>query len=149
MGAREEITHLMNRYGFVIDTGDMEGFADLFAHGEWTMDGLDPKIGKQAILDMSEGIIIYDDGTTKTKHLTTNVDLDVDEDRGTATSQCYVTVLQQTDDFPLQTIFSGHYFDDFERVDGNWRFKKRLIRHQLIGNMSAHIKATAAIVADA
>lgn len=149
MGAREEITHLMNRYGFVIDTGDGQGFADLFENGEWAMEGLEPKIGKQAILDMWQGIIIYEDGTPRTKHLTSNVDLFIDEDAGTATSQCYVTVLQQTDDFPLQTIFSGHYFDDFERVDGDWRFKTRLIRYQLVGDTSAHIKASAAIVPDA
>jgi len=146
VSSRDEITHLMNQYSFVIDTGDFEGFANLFEHGEWTMEGSEPVIGKQAILDMSEGLIVYDDGTTKTKHLTSNIDLEIDEDAGTATSQCYVTVLQQTDDFPLQAIFSGHYFDEFESVNGKWRFKKRFIRHQLVGDLSAHIKAAASVV---
>ena len=34
MTAKEEILHLLNTYGFTIDTGDLEGFASLFEHGE-------------------------------------------------------------------------------------------------------------------
>lgn len=146
MTSRDEIIHLMNVYGFTIDAGDLEGFTDLFEHGEWTAEGAPPNHGKQELLDTLSNVIIYDDGTPRTKHLTNNVELDIDEDAGTATCQCYVTVMQQTDDFPLQTIFSGHYFDDFERVDGQWRFKKRFIRNQLIGDMTAHLKNVSAVV---
>ena len=42
-----------------------------------------------------------------------NVDIHVDDDNGVATSQSYITLLQQTDDFPLQVILSGTYCDDF------------------------------------
>lgn len=149
MSSRDEIIHLMNRYGFTIDTGDLDGFTDLFEHGEWTAEGAKPNFGKQELLDTLSGVIIYEDGTPRTKHLTANVDLEIDEQAGTAKSQCYVTVLQQTDDFPLQAIFSGHYFDDFERVDGKWRFKRRFIRHQLVGDMSAHLSDPAAVVGTA
>ncbi len=146
MSAREEITHLMNVYGFTIDTGDLDGFASLFEHGEWGMEGSKMSVGKQELLDTLSTVIIYDDGTPKTKHITANVDLDIDEDAGTAKSQCYVTVLQQTDKFPLQTIFSGHYFDDFERVDGKWRFARRLIRYGLVGDMTHHLATVDSIV---
>ncbi len=149
MTAGDEITHLMSQYGFTIDTGDLDGFAALFEHGEWTMEGLEPCVGKQVLLDTLTDVRIYEDGTPKTKHLTANIDLDIDEDAGTATCQCYVTVLQQTDDFPLQPIFSGHYFDNFERVDGHWRFKKRLIRHMLLGDMSAHLKVPGNVITNA
>ena len=146
MSSRDEILHLMNRYGFTIDTGDLDSFADLFEHGEWGMEGADPFVGKQQFLDALSNIIIYEDGTPRTKHVTANVDLDIDEAAGKAKCQCYVTVFQQTDKFPLQAIFSGHYFDDFERVDGKWRFKKRHIRHQLVGDMTAHLKTVGDIV---
>ena len=146
MSSREEILHLMNRYGFTIDTGDLEGFAELFEHGEWGMEGGEPFVGKEHFLQGLSNVIIYEDGTPRTKHVTANVDLDIDEESGTATSQSYVTVFRQTDTFPLQAIFSGHYFDDFERVDGAWRFKKRHIKHQLVGNMSAHLKTISEIV---
>jgi hypothetical protein len=52
-----------------------------------------------------------------------------------------VTVFQQTDGFPLQPVFSGHYFFDFTRVNGAWRFTKREIRSGLVGDLSAHLKA--------
>ncbi len=149
MNAREEIVHLMNMYGFTIDTGDLDSFAGLFEHGQWGMEGAEPYVGKQQFLEALSNVRIYEDGTPRTKHVTANVDLTIDEDSGTAKSQCYVTVFQQTEDFPLQAIFSGHYFDEFERVDGSWRFKKRDIRYNLVGDMSAHLKTPANMVPNA
>ena len=90
---------------------------------------------------MLGNVIIYDDGTPKTRHVTANISLDIDEDAGTARGQRYVTVLQQTDELPLQTIFSGHYFDEFVKEDGRWRFAKTLVRHPLVGDMSRHLRA--------
>ena len=139
MNDREEILHLMNRYCFAVDTGDLEAFAGLFEHGQWSMEGFSPRIGKEAVLAfLKKSVRIYPDGTPRTRHATTNVDIKVDKEKGTATSQCYVTVFQQTDDFPLQVIFSGHYFDEFECVNGTWRFASRSIRSTLVGDMSAH-----------
>jgi SnoaL-like domain len=140
MSAREEILHLMNSYGFTIDTGDFEGCASLFSHGAWEMEGAKPHSGKQEMLALLANVKLYEDGTPKTKHVTSNVDLTINEAAGTARSECYVTVFQQTADLPLQAIFSGHYFDTFERENGSWRFVKRLIRHMLVGDMRAHLK---------
>ena len=91
-------------------------------------------------------IILYADGTPRTKHTTSNVTIEVDEDTGTAKAHSYVTVFQQTDDFPLQPIFSGDYHDEFERVDGKWRFTKREIRNSLIGDMTAHLRNPSATI---
>jgi hypothetical protein len=146
MSSREEILHLMNLYGFTIDTGDLDGFAGLFEHGEWGMEGADPFVGKQQFLEALSNVIIYENGTPRTKHVTASVDLEIDDAAGTAKSQCYVTVFQQTDKFPLQAIFSGHYFDEFECEEGCWRFKKRHIKYQLVGDMSAHLKTVGDIV---
>lgn len=139
MSAREQILHLMNQYCFRLDTGNFEGFSDLFAHGEWSVEGAAPIVGKQQHLEALSHLRIYGDGTPRTRHITSNIDLTIAEDGRGARSQCYVTVLQQTDDFPLQVIFSGYYFDDFECVRGTWRFRKRLIRYPLYGDMTAHL----------
>jgi hypothetical protein len=149
MGSRGQILHLMNMYGFAIDTGDIDGFAGLFEHGEWGMEGTPAFVGKQQFLEALANVRIYPDGTPRTRHVTSNVELDIDEDGGMAKGQCYVTVFQQTDEFPLQAIFSGHYFDEFERVAGSWRFKKRLIRYLLVGDMSAHLKTVSDILPSA
>ncbi len=146
MSSRDEINHLVNHYGFTIDTGDLDGFASLFEHGDWGLEGSRRYVGKDGLLEMMADVVIYPDGTPRTKHLTASYDLDIDEGAETAKGQCYVTVLQQTDDFPLQVIFAGHYFGEFERVDGAWRFVKRIVRHALVGDMSAHLKPTSGFI---
>ena len=54
-------------------------------------------------------------GTPHTKHLVTNLVIDVDDVAGTASARSYFTVLQSLPDFPLQPIIAGRYRDDFER----------------------------------
>ena len=146
MTARYDILRLMSQYCFTIDTGDMEGWARLFEYGEWGLEGGTIFVGRAEVLETTENIRIYPGGTPRTKHTTSNIDLEIDASAGTAKSQCYVTVFQQTDDFPLQPIFSGHYFDEFAIVHGAWRFKKRIIHYPLFGDTSAHLTSAAVIL---
>lgn len=141
MGAREEILRLIDDYCFTIDAGDLDGFASLFEHGEWIISDGPPHRGREDVLRALSSVRIYDDGTPRTKHLTCNVELEIDEDAGTAAGQCYIVLLQQTDDLPLQPIVAAHYFDEFERVDGTWRFRRRAVRNRLVGDVSAHVGA--------
>jgi hypothetical protein len=54
---------------------------------------------------------------------------------------CY-TVLQATDTLPLQPIAAGRYLDEFERVDGVWRFSFRdYSQLDMIGELSWHLLA--------
>ncbi len=131
---------LMNQYRYAIDSGDLRSFARLFEHAQWIAEGQTP--GEDSL----SNIILYSDGTPKTKHTTSNVTLDIDEETGTAKAHCYVTVFQQTDEFPLQPIFSGDYHDEFECVDGKWRFTRREIRNSLIGDMTAHLRNPSATI---
>ena len=143
MSAKDEIMSLLNRYCYTVDTGNLEGFIELYENAEWYVEGSEPNRGGKEIMDnVISNIILYEDGTPKTRHITANVELDIDEQAGTASGQRYITVMQQTDSFPLQPIFSGHYFDEFVKEDGTWRFAKTVIRHPLVGDMSVHMKAT-------
>ena len=83
--------------------------------------------------------MIYDDGTPRTRHVTTNLIIDVDEEAGTGTCRSYVTVFQQTDDFPLQPVYQNRYEDRFERVDGTWRFEHRRMCDHRPGDTSRHL----------
>lgn len=134
------IRQLMNEYCFRIDAGDLQGFADLFEHGTWRVLG-DPgggATGTAAVLATLGKVILYE-GKPNTKHVMTNVQIDIDESEVLATTQCYITVFQTvTPDFPLQAIFSGHYHDTFEKIDGTWRFLLREISPDLIGDLSRH-----------
>jgi len=141
MSSRDELLHLINQYSFTIDSGDLEGFASLFEHGVWCIEGMHTFTGKQEVLDyLSSSVIIYDDGTPRTRHLTTNVDLTIDEESKKANSQCYVTVMQQTETLPLQPIFTGHYFDQFECVDEKWRYVNRTVSSPLMGDLAGHVR---------
>ena len=81
---------------------------------------------------------IYEDtGTPKTRHLTSNVIVDTDGDSASARS-CF-TVFQATEALPLQPIILGRYHAGFERVDGRWRFRRREMYVDLIGDCSAHL----------
>ena len=85
-------------------------------------------------------IVLHADGTPRTKHVTTNPIIEVDEEAGTASCRSYYTVLQQTDKSPLQTIVTGRYHDRFERVDGRWRFSYRdLTLIDMVGDVSHHL----------
>ena len=149
MDSRTQITHLINQYGFTIDTGDLQGFAQLFENAEWTVEGTEPRVGTQQVLDALSTVRIYEDGTPRTKHIVSNLDLEINEVNNSAQSQCYVTVFQQTNDFPLQAIFCGHYFDRFQRVEGLWQFSQRIIRYMMVGDLSAHLNEPESVVGGA
>ncbi len=136
-----EIENLLYTYAERIDLGDFEGVADLFSHAVITTPGAEPGPGgREAALETyRRSTRLYEDGTPKTKHVTTNSIIEVDEAAGTATARSYFTVFQRLDDFPLQPIIAGRYHDRFERVDGRWRFSERMMRPELLGDLSRHL----------
>ena len=135
-----EIENLIYAYAERIDAGDLAGVAELFRHGRIEAQpgvvfaGFDQVRG---LYEMSTRL--YDDGTPRTKHVTTNVAVEVDADAGTATARSYYTVFQQTDELPLQPIIAGHYHDTFHRVDGEWCFDTREMFVDLTGDLSHHL----------
>jgi hypothetical protein len=138
--AEAKILTLMNEYCYRIDQGDLQGFADLFSQGTWRVQG-DPSggdTGSEEVMETLKNIILYD-GKPNTKHVMSNVQINVDANGETATAQCYITVNQAVPpDFPLQPIFIGHYYDSFSCVDGTWQFTFRDISPDLPGDLSHH-----------
>jgi hypothetical protein len=137
--AVNEIRNLLHRYCELQDTGDMEATTELFRYSSYIVPGVASHYGYDEVLKAKSGNKKYDDGTLKTKHVTTNSIIEVDVAAGTATARSYFTVFQATPDLPLQPIIAGRYHDRFERVDGKWRYCERVIYGDLRGNMSSHI----------
>lgn len=138
--AKESILELMNQYCYRIDTGDLQGFADLFIHGTWLVRGdvSGGDTGSAEVMETLSNILLYD-GKPNTKHVMSNIQIEVNPDGQSATAQCYITVNQAVPpDFPLQPIFIGHYYDSFNCVDGNWHFTLRDISPDLAGDLSRH-----------
>ncbi|MEB4208818.1 nuclear transport factor 2 family protein [Mycobacterium sp. 94-17] len=140
-----EITNLIYTYAQLLDGGDLDGVARLFRHGRicGIQDGPPETVfaGSARVREMYDmATRIYDDGTPKTKHNTTNVQLYIDDAAGTAKSTSYYCVTQATDELPLQVIITGHYKDTFHRVDGAWCFDSRTMFVDQVGDVSRHLK---------
>ncbi len=140
-----EITNLLYHYAELLDTGDLDAVADLFAHGRICgVENGPPETvftGTAGVRQMYEmATRIYEDGTPKTKHNTSNVQLEIDESEGTARSTSYYCVTQAPSELPLQVIVTGHYKDTFHRLDGVWWFDSRTMFVDQVGDVSHHLK---------
>ncbi|SFK07820.1 SnoaL-like domain-containing protein [Pseudovibrio ascidiaceicola] len=132
----DQILELLNRYSFTLDGGDLEGFAELFTDGEWGMEGSMHQ-GKEALLaGVLSTVLLQPDGTPKTRHISTNIQLEIDMEACIATCKRYGLVIQQTADLPLKPIFSADYFDTFSKVDDVWCFKKCELKRAFVGDLS-------------
>jgi 3-phenylpropionate/cinnamic acid dioxygenase small subunit len=142
MSAETQITNLLYRYANYMDSGDLAAAASLFQHARLRVGGVgDGTVDAAAMLAIwKTTVVLYGDGTPRTKHLVTNPVIEVDEDAGTASCHSYYTVLQQTDDLPLQPIVAGRYHDRFECVNGAWRFCFRdYTLVDMVGDLSHHL----------
>ncbi len=143
--AAREIEALLYTYAERIDAGDLDGVAELFRHGRIAgMPDPPPEAvfeGVDAVRGLYEGtVILHDDGTPRTRHVTTNVIVEVDDEGGTASGRSYYTVTQALPDFPLQVIVTGRYHDTFRRVDGRWWFDTRTMIVDQAGDLSRHLR---------
>ncbi|HET7652972.1 MAG TPA: nuclear transport factor 2 family protein [Acidimicrobiales bacterium] len=136
------ITNLVYAYAERIDAGDFDGVAALLADADVSGEGGNPVRGADAVRAMYERSTrrYDDDGTPKTKHVTTNLVVEVDSVAGRATCRSYFTVLQAVPgELALQPIIAGRYHDEFERHADAWRFSKRHMIPDLIGDLGHHL----------
>jgi 3-phenylpropionate/cinnamic acid dioxygenase small subunit len=139
------IESLIAAYAELVDDGDFEGVGDLLGDATFAGAAGGSVTGRDAIEKMlRENVIVYDDGTPRTKHLITNLAIEVDEEIGTAIARSYFTALQALPDAGLRPIVSGRYYDRFERREGRWRFLERRVRTDLVGDTSRHLRRPAA-----
>ena len=138
-----EITNLLHHYAELMDGGNFEGCAALFTNAAIILDRSPdaPPVDAATMLALwQSGVIVYDDGTPRTRHLVTNPILAIDEKGGTATCRSTYTVFQQIPGSELRPVASGRYHDRFERVDGIWRFSERdFTMLDLVGDLSHHL----------
>ncbi len=139
-----QIANLLYTYAERIDAGDFEGLAELFAHATIRRMRGDQEVllnSQQLLEHWREVVILYPDGTPRTKHVVTNPIIEIDEAEGRATARSYYTVFQQTPEVPLQPVASGRYHDRFERVDGKWRFAYRdYSMLDMVGSIGKHVR---------
>ena len=144
------ITTLMYRYTELVDAADFDGIGALFAHGGITQVGVPGMIeGPDAVAGLYRfSNKVHADGTLRTRHVTANPIVDIDETADTATARASFVVFQATDATPLQAIVSGRYRDRFVRIDGTWWFAEREMHVEHMGKVDDHLSdAVLALIA--
>lgn len=140
MSDEQAIANCIYAYAAGMDLGDFDGVGELLDQCDVTFAGsTDVHRGAQALAALYGSTTRrYDDGTPKTKHVTTNVAITVDGDSGRASA--YFTVLQAIPGtLALQPIIAGRYDDTFAKHDATWRFATRHVTVDLLGDLSAHL----------
>jgi hypothetical protein len=134
------IANLVYTYAERVDRGDFAGVGALFegatyravAGGEVvTMAGAD-------VAGTLTSMVMTYDGIPATKHVTTNLIIEIEGAR--AMCRSYFTVFQAVAGLALQPIVAGRYHDRFAVVAGEWRFTDRLIHTDLVGEISRHLR---------
>jgi 3-phenylpropionate/cinnamic acid dioxygenase small subunit len=139
---RSEIANLIYRYGELVDAGDFAGVGRLLAHAR-----LGDQTGQLDVrgADAIEQLYLRttrrhpDTGTPKTKHLITNLIVELDAGSARAACRSHYTVLQQTEALPLQPIITGRYQHRLERVAGAWRIVEHVFFVDLVGDLRHHL----------
>ncbi len=128
------ITRLMTEYARLIDSARFAEVAELFRDAEWF-----GQVGYDAVLEWFRTKVVLYDGSPRTQHLVTNIDVEVGDDGTTASAHSYITVLHQIEPGTAPEIITSNYYDDvFVKVDGTWRFRTRRITRRLVGDMDRH-----------
>lgn len=135
------IQALVHRYPRHLDSGDLVGLGQLFAHATVHFEGRsDPVIDDPAeVTRMFADFVRLYDGIPRTRHMICNLIVEPDG-AGRARATSSVFVLQDAPSVPLQPIITGDYADRFAKVEGIWRFSERFITNDLFGNLTAHGK---------
>jgi 3-phenylpropionate/cinnamic acid dioxygenase small subunit len=131
-----EIQNLLSRYCELFDEGDLDGYAELFAHGR-IVNRHGVLEGRDEVRAFQDNILLYD-GTPRTRHLYSNLQVEFSDDERRAHARSCVNVFQAVPGFPLQSILVGVYDDDLEKVDGQWRFVERRFTNSLMGDCTHH-----------
>ena len=139
------IKQLIYRYADHIDRGDLRAVAAMFSRGRIVAadgEGRESEfVGEEAVYGLMKAFtrIYPDSGTPHTKHMTTNVMVELGQDDRTAASQACCIVFQALPDFPLQPIIGVRYHDRFEKTETGWHFTRRRIETELLGDLSRHL----------
>ncbi|MDB5671396.1 MAG: snoaL-like domain protein [Alphaproteobacteria bacterium] len=125
-----QIQELVARYAWSFDTGDVEGFVGCFAKDatlcEDVFDEVDQWEGLDQIRSMAEHFFAHP-GFPGRQHHASQLLIEGSTERCRVRAFCFV--IEPRPDQPCLVVFSGYYDDVAVKVDGQWLFQERVIRH--------------------
>ena len=139
MADRDDITALVHRYGALLDAGDIDGVVALFSRATWRSAATGTVLRTpEEIRGVYEGIVMHD-GSPRTRHLMTNVVVEIDDGADEATGHSTYTVLQSVGPGdPIEIVVVGRYEDHYARGADGWHLTDRLFFVDLQADTSRH-----------
>ncbi|MXG26719.1 nuclear transport factor 2 family protein [Streptomyces sp. YIM 132580] len=136
-----EIENLIVRYSHLVDDARFHEFGALFDEGDFVSGGTVLRGSEEIVNLIASVLVVHDDGTLRTRHVTTNILIEVDEEYDRAEARSYYTIFQAVPGLlPFQPVAGGGYRDRFVRRDGTWRFARREITIDFTGDTRYHLK---------
>lgn len=130
---KDAIREVMARYCHALDAGLFDEVASLFAEdGEWTTD-YGSAVGRPAIEALLTRNVPRKGEGPQRKHFITNIIIKIDGD--TAQSRSDYLIIRESEN-GLIPVMSGTYMDKFEKRDGQWRFRRKELIHDIAGDMA-------------
>lgn len=131
------VTNIVAAFAHRIDARDFAGVADLLSHCTYRSNGIDYEVDRDDDLaTFYEHAVDFmntrwagdptDATTVRTKHVFTNLLVEVDEEAGTGRCDYYGTVFSFSSRKSLEARWQGVYHDRFAVIDGEWRIVERL-----------------------
>lgn len=137
---RDAIQRLLFAYSDGVDNGRFADVAALFGesglYGE--INGPAARGRDQVLAAMSGNVRLYE-GVPRTRHVVTNVVIDIEPSGTSARCRSYVQVVHQPPGGDIRTIVAGTYHDVVARSGDQWLFAERRMQLDLIGDLSTHL----------
>lgn len=136
------IQNLINDYFQRVDAGDFDGCGALFSDADmhYTASGTTFTNNPKAVADQMRSYVkLYgDERTPLTRHHSGNIIINPAGQKS-AKAKCSAVIFQSTPDFTFKAIAEASYDDQFKKVNGNWKFSRRELSLNFIGDMSHHL----------
>jgi hypothetical protein len=142
--AHREIEQKIYRMGYALEDGDFALVGSLLRHATFGADRIGRQVfrGEQEVREQYERTNrTYPGHGRATREMYTNVVIDIDLDRQSATSTTAYTVAQQVpgSDAPFALIVAGRYEDAWAVIDGEWHWVDRYVVVQFKNDLDAHM----------
>lgn len=136
------ITTLLATYVQRLDAGDLAGVAALFDRAKVFVSGNQIGTGSPFVEKLlSDTVILYEDGTPRTRHVLGEPSIEID-DQGRAAASCEYTVTQDGPDGEYVVMVGRHHDTFVVDEEGVWHFASRDygdITH--VGDTSRHLRS--------
>jgi hypothetical protein len=141
----QQVLNLCYTYPEILDQGDHAGLGELFADCEIhcfasNVARSGPYVGAEGAKAFYDSAVMMHDGSPRTRHVITNVILELSPEQLEAKTRSYFQVVQDAPPGALKIIASGRYRDEYRKVGGRWRFTRKEIWADYMGDVSQHAR---------